>query len=259
RSSTSYSYGVFVGVTVEILSFGLLGDVCPGTLCDSLYSGHHRCPCVTTGMIPGWVVKLVIEAEIQRKWLEDEFTITTGNGNLPAQLSVASSFDLLRIITLESAFIKPSSVSGIVNSTVNDVSQHGGCDLVIWNKASQGQGENDTGIKPPKNHLVRLSPSKLPDDVQRRARAAACCQQANNRNGQQGNNRNGQQGNNRNDQQGDNNNGQQGNNQDWAWRFGSTPEFSHSMTGRVDGVANFDVRGFMGGGTATEGHHWGSL
>ncbi|KAF4698934.1 hypothetical protein FOZ62_032085, partial [Perkinsus olseni] len=229
RSSTSYSYGVFVGVTVEILSFGLLGDVCPGTLCDSLYSGHHRCPCVTTGMIPGWVVKLVIEAEIQRKWLEDEFTITTGNGNLPAQLSVASSFDLLRIITLESAFIKPSSVSGIVNSTVNDVSQHGGCDLVIWNKASQGQGENDTGIKPPKNHLV-----------QRRARAAACCQQANNRNGQQGNNRNGQQGNNRNDQQGDNNNGQQGNNQDWAWRFGSTPEFSHSMTGRVDGVANFD-------------------
>ncbi|KAF4678960.1 hypothetical protein FOZ60_015808, partial [Perkinsus olseni] len=28
---------------------------------------------------------------------------------------------------------------------------------------------------------------------------------------------------------------------DWAWRFGSTPEFSHNMTGRVDGVANFDV------------------
>ncbi|KAF4694433.1 hypothetical protein FOZ60_008013 [Perkinsus olseni] len=32
---------------------------------------------------------------------------------------------------------------------------------------------------------------------------------------------------------------------DWAWRFGSTPEFSHNMTGRVDGVANFDVGSFV--------------
>ncbi|KAF4689085.1 hypothetical protein FOZ62_013394, partial [Perkinsus olseni] len=154
RSSTSYSYGVFVGVTVEILSFGLLAD--------------HRCPCVTTGMIPGWVVKLVIEAEVDeegpdgqmhRKWLEDEFTITS------SALSRLFVTDLVRTITLESAFIKPSSVSDIVDSTVNDVNQHGGWDLVIWSKASQGQGENDTGIKPPKNHLVRLSPSNLPDDV----------------------------------------------------------------------------------------------
>ncbi|KAF4650825.1 hypothetical protein FOZ61_011005, partial [Perkinsus olseni] len=209
-------------------------------------------------MIPGWVVKLVIEAEVDEEDLNGQIIWRRYNANgsrtslpLPAQLSVASSFDLLRIITLESAFIKPSSVSGIVDSTVNDVNQHGGCDLVIWNKASQGQGENDTGIKPPKNHLVRLSPSKLPDDVRAQImnrryngepeqQPAASrpttamgnnrntqqgnnrndqqgnnrnTQQGNNRNDQQGNNRNTQQGNNRNDQQGNNNNGQQGNNQ----------------------------------------------
>ncbi|KAF4708514.1 hypothetical protein FOZ63_014841, partial [Perkinsus olseni] len=111
----------------------------------------------------------VIEAEvdeedpngqIQRKWLEDEFTITS------SALSRLFVTDLLRTFTVrQSRWSKPSSVSDIVDSTVNDVDQHGGWDLVIWSKASQCQGVNDTGMKPPKNHLVRSSLSNLPDNV----------------------------------------------------------------------------------------------
>ncbi|KAF4721559.1 hypothetical protein FOZ62_006902, partial [Perkinsus olseni] len=46
---------------------------------------------------------------------------------------------------------------------------------------------------------------------------------------------------------------------DWAWRFGSTPEFSHNMTGRVDGVANFDVSASTRGQRKDSRPHWEAL
>ncbi|EER06260.1 hypothetical protein Pmar_PMAR006025 [Perkinsus marinus ATCC 50983] len=167
RSSTSYGSGIFVGATVEILSFGLVGDVYPGCLCDALYAGH-RCPCIVTDLVPPWVVQLVIEVEVEaeneegelnRVGLEDEFAITSSS------LTKLFATDNVRKISLESDFVEASSVSDIVDFAVARVNQNGGWTLVLWSKASKAQNDSEGGIKPPRNHLVHLSPSALPEDI----------------------------------------------------------------------------------------------
>jgi lipoate---protein ligase len=40
--------------------------------------------------------------------------------------------------------------------------------------------------------------------------------------------------------------------QDWSWRFGSSPEFSHNLETRIDGVGCFDVHFQVNNGTITK-------
>lgn len=56
--------------------------------------------------------------------------------------------------------VEALSVSDIADHVVSRVNHDGGWSLVVWSKSAHGEG--DTGIKPPRSHLVRLFPSNMP-------------------------------------------------------------------------------------------------
>ncbi|KAF4661142.1 hypothetical protein FOL47_006799 [Perkinsus chesapeaki] len=147
ETTARYSFGVIIADTIEITKFGLVMGTCGGRLCDSLYG--MRCPCLATPRISSWVMRLAVETQSVNAELSISSSLTT-------ELVATNN---IRTVPLESTMVEALSVSDIADNLVQQVNGEGGWTLIVWSKSAHGDAES--GIRPPKYHLIRLLSSNL--------------------------------------------------------------------------------------------------